>query len=301
MSDKRTYSAAEVHEILRRAAEKTAARQQATSDALEYEALVEAARDAGLDPAAVEAAAREVDEARANSDVGRALRAKRRRAFLSHLSAYLIVNAGLLLISWVTTGALWSLAVTGGWGIGLAFHLLSALREPTEDEIDREKRARSEQQRELERQRRRREARARERAEKQARRAEEAQRAEEKRREKEQRQEKLRAATDAFESAVEEGVAVALHKAARQLETITKKSAGAVTSAPSDFARYVREKKGMTGEASTEVARDVGATPTGVRVEPRAEEVASRAAGDAEPGASDADRAPRDRGSSKRS
>jgi len=50
-------------------------------------------------------------------------RADMKLAFRSHLLVYVIVNAGLWAIDWVTTpGIDWAFWPTIGWGIGLAAH-----------------------------------------------------------------------------------------------------------------------------------------------------------------------------------
>ncbi|WP_374468489.1 2TM domain-containing protein [Phenylobacterium sp.] len=50
-------------------------------------------------------------------------RADMKLAFRSHLTAYVIVNAGLFAIDWVTSpGIDWAYWPAIGWGIGLAAH-----------------------------------------------------------------------------------------------------------------------------------------------------------------------------------
>ncbi|MCR5880563.1 2TM domain-containing protein [Phenylobacterium sp. J367] len=50
-------------------------------------------------------------------------RADMKLAFRSHLTAYMIVNAGLFAIDWVTSpGIDWAFWPAIGWGIGLAAH-----------------------------------------------------------------------------------------------------------------------------------------------------------------------------------
>ena len=68
---------------------------------------------------------------------------KRKRDFKAHVVAYVIVNAFLVLI-WYVTGAgyFWPGWVMGGWGIGLAFNAWDAYGRhsdaPSEAEIQRE-------------------------------------------------------------------------------------------------------------------------------------------------------------------
>ncbi len=57
--------------------------------------------------------------------------AKARAAFKSHLIAYLVVNAGLWALWFITdsnrgNGAPWPIWPALGWGIGLAFHYFGA-------------------------------------------------------------------------------------------------------------------------------------------------------------------------------
>jgi len=261
MAEPRKYSAAEVQEILRRAAEKTASQ----SDELEHDELVAAAREAGLDPAAVEAAAAEVHAGRSSHDAGRELRAKKRKGFLSHLSAYLIVNVALVLMSVLVTGRPWSAAVAIGWGIGLAFHLLSAFREPTKDEIQEFVIEREARDKALERVRDKLASKQREHEERQ--RDREAK--EQKRQEKQRRKAKIAEASEALESAVEKGVAAVLEAAAAQLDQLTKQ--GQPQAPPStDFSKYVQEKKGSSvSVASATPSATSASAQTGVRVDAR--------------------------------
>jgi hypothetical protein len=64
-----------------------------------------------------------------------------RREFGSHLVAYVVVNAFLVLV-WALTGAgyFWPAWVLGGWGIGLVLHAWDAfLRRPvTEADVEAE-------------------------------------------------------------------------------------------------------------------------------------------------------------------
>lgn len=270
MAEGRKYSADEVHEILRRAAEKSAAR-ASSDEGLEHDALVAAAREAGLDPAAVEQAAAELDASRSLDSARRELVTERRQGFFSHLSAYVIVNLALVLFALFVTGKPYSLVVAIGWGIGLAFHLLSTVRAPTDREVERFQQERRAEQEALDRALAKTDARRKAREEKERRRAEERARSESKEREKQARKEKLREASEALESAVEKGVAAALEVAASKIESIAKPHSAA--GASTDFARYVDEKKRGTSSAapaagSTSATDASGAKgATGVRVD----------------------------------
>lgn len=53
-------------------------------------------------------------------------RADLKLAFRSHLLAYVVVNAGLVAIDWVTSpGIDWAYWPAIGWGIGLAAHFVA--------------------------------------------------------------------------------------------------------------------------------------------------------------------------------
>jgi hypothetical protein len=65
------------------------------------------------------------------SDPALERRARRRvglkMGFLVHLSVYVLVNAGLLLLSLGRGGPTWQLYPLAGWGLGLAIHGLVTL------------------------------------------------------------------------------------------------------------------------------------------------------------------------------
>jgi hypothetical protein len=263
MAEERKYSAAEVHEILRRAAEKSASKD--SEPALAHSDLVAAAREAGIDPAEVERAAREVDAQRGEVDAAAELRAKNRRGFLSHLTAYVVVNLALWLFSLVVAGASWGLVPAIGWGIGLVFHLLSAMREPTREQVLRFMRERAAVAEAVARSQARSDERRAARAQKEAKKAEEAARKEQKRQQKEQTKEKLREASEAFESAVEQGVTAALRAAAVQIDALAKK-ADPVEPSPTDFQQYIQQKKGGPAQQAPQ-APQAQSLNTGVRVD----------------------------------
>lgn len=68
-------------------------------------------------------------------------RLKARREFATHVVTYVVVNAFLVMI-WFVTGAsyFWPMWVLGGWGIGLALHAYTTFfqRPITEAEIEQE-------------------------------------------------------------------------------------------------------------------------------------------------------------------
>ena len=67
-------------------------------------------------------------------------RVQARRDFASHVVAYVVVNAFLLLV-WASTGGyFWPVWVLGGWGVALLLHAWDVfVRRPvTEDDVDAE-------------------------------------------------------------------------------------------------------------------------------------------------------------------
>ena len=59
-------------------------------------------------------------------------RLKAKHEFFSHLLAYIVVNAFLIMIWSFSTqpGHFWPMWSLGGWGIGLAFHAYETFRPP---------------------------------------------------------------------------------------------------------------------------------------------------------------------------
>lgn len=68
-------------------------------------------------------------------------RVEAKRSFSSHLTSYVVVNAFLIMIWFVTgRGYFWPMWVLGGWGIGLVMHYWEAFRRRpiTEADVDAE-------------------------------------------------------------------------------------------------------------------------------------------------------------------
>lgn len=68
-------------------------------------------------------------------------RVEAKRSFASHLTTYVVVNAFLVMIWFVTgRGYFWPVWILGGWGIGLVLNFWEAfLRRPvTEADVDAE-------------------------------------------------------------------------------------------------------------------------------------------------------------------
>jgi hypothetical protein len=68
------------------------------------------------------------------------IRLRKKRDFLAHLLAYVLINGSLLII-WALTGSgfFWPVFPLACWGIGLVFHAWDVYRQPvSEDKIRRE-------------------------------------------------------------------------------------------------------------------------------------------------------------------
>jgi hypothetical protein len=68
-------------------------------------------------------------------------RLEKRSEFWTHLAAYLLVNAVILMVWYVAAGGgfFWPIFPLLGWGIGVFFHGMDVFRRPlTEDRIRRE-------------------------------------------------------------------------------------------------------------------------------------------------------------------
>lgn len=131
------YSDEEVDEILRRAL----ARQQKDTSGISHDDLVAAAKEVGIERADVEAAVAELRGSKAPAGQGDARaatpvdpdaalylrdRQSRRARFARHFATYVVVNAALAGMNFLTGGTWWVLWVILGWGIGLGLQGLSA-------------------------------------------------------------------------------------------------------------------------------------------------------------------------------
>ncbi len=187
-----------MQEILRRALE----RQSSREGEISHDELVDAAREAGIDPVAVEHAANELSANRSIVDDDAARVARSRRAFFRHLTVFAVVNTALAGLDLLTTGGVWWFAIAILWGIGLALHGMSVFfpkkEAPEERALRLEKQAI-------------REAKAAEiaavRAKKHA-----------KREARRQRKAAIRHGAEQFENAVEQGVALLLNGIAKQVQ-----------------------------------------------------------------------------------
>ena len=139
MSSGRRYSDAERDEILRRAIA-----EQQGSDDITHDELVDAAREIGIDPAKVEAAAAAISRERGrraeeseDDALVRAEVSRRRRRFGRHLLTYLIVNGALVAMNLVSGGTFWAIWPILGWGLGVALQAVRALPGPSDEDRER--------------------------------------------------------------------------------------------------------------------------------------------------------------------
>lgn len=236
----RSYTREEVEEIFRRAAERT----QADEDGIRHDELVAAAREVGIDPAAIDGALAELGEAKtAEAAAARWTRDARAR-FVSHFSTYAIVMAFLAGLNVLVSPQIWwSLYVALGWGLGVAFSARRALLPPSEADVERML------------------SREEKRAAKRARREAQRQAAEAWRRRWRELGDEARAAAEArkrrgsvlaqtekeIDRAIEEGVNALVAALGKRAASAAKTIAGELeTRAPStDFERYVAQKKGV--------------------------------------------------------
>ena len=122
MPEERSYTREEVNAILARAVERQ------HRDLTTHKELVEAAREIGLGPEAIDAAAREVEASRGDEEERRRVREKLRRRLFNHAFSYVLVMAFLLAVNLLTSTAyMWVVWPALGWGLGLMFHLRAAL------------------------------------------------------------------------------------------------------------------------------------------------------------------------------
>ena len=115
------YSRDEVEEILRRALESQ------PLEMLSHRDLVDAAVEAGIDAADVEAAAKQIEEEREVRAEEERIVNRRRGRFLQGIYTYVVVNAGLFVIDVMAGPGWWVQWVLAGWGIVLALSARRAL------------------------------------------------------------------------------------------------------------------------------------------------------------------------------
>jgi hypothetical protein len=154
----RSFSRDEVEEILRRAADHAKA---ATDDGIRHEELLQAAREAGLDPDAIDAAAGELEAQRADkrayADAELQIKEERRRGFLQSLLTYLVVGGFLTAINLTVASGVWIVWVLAMWGLFVALRgsrlLLSPAPEKVEKRVLKQKKRRADEDRKNQRRR----------------------------------------------------------------------------------------------------------------------------------------------------
>jgi hypothetical protein len=117
----RQYSRDEVEEILQRALETQ------PLETLSHRDLVDAAVEAGIDGALVEAAAKQIEEEREIRSEEERIVNWRRKRFLQSIYTYVVVNGGLFFIDVMSGPGWWVQWVLAGWGVALALGARRAL------------------------------------------------------------------------------------------------------------------------------------------------------------------------------
>lgn len=218
------YTDEEVEAIFHRALE----RQQADGKGFHREELVAAAREMGLDEAALDRAAREVERERSEEELRLSVERKKRERWLRHLVTYLVITGsflGLHLLGLVGTWVFW---MAFGWGAGVALHTFDMLRGPGEEEIDKARRRRNRKER--------RAAKARARAERRR------QQATMRRRRYERKARPPSQVSDELDRVIEEGVSLLLGLAAQKLREANERLADEPRP-KTEFDRYVAQQK----------------------------------------------------------
>src|SRR5690349_3166630 len=151
----RSYSREEMEEILRRAAERT----HAQEDAVRHDDLVAAAREVGIDETAIDHVVEELGgEQETTSIVARHVGNERAR-FWRRVSTFVIVSAFLGALDVLTPGGPWVQWVMLVWGFILTLFARRAFLPPSGEQVERLVRAdRKKREREAKREARRRAA-----------------------------------------------------------------------------------------------------------------------------------------------
>jgi hypothetical protein len=136
----RTYSDAEVQEILRRAVEQSAGGSDGEAGGLTREELIDAARDAGIDPSAVEDAIGSLERDRDVRAEIAALRKRERRGLASNFVTWAIITAGLLALRFFGEGGWWFVWPMGVWMVLLLLRLKGFIFESPEHARERAER-----------------------------------------------------------------------------------------------------------------------------------------------------------------
>ncbi|MEI9941256.1 MAG: 2TM domain-containing protein [Pseudomonadota bacterium] len=136
MSKDQSYADDEVREIIERAL------REQPAGGVSHEDLLSIGAGVGLSRTAVEAAARDVTEARLTEAATKRVVSRRRREVAAHAFVYVAVNALLFAINFLTTpGEWWVLFPVLLWGLGLVLHAFFGLSRHVSDwHLTREKR-----------------------------------------------------------------------------------------------------------------------------------------------------------------
>ncbi len=128
----RSYTREEMEEILRRAAERT----HAQEDAVRHDDLVAAAREVGIDEAAVDHVVEQLEgEQHVDALVARHVRDQRAR-FWARASTFAIVLAFLAAVDVLTPGGPWAQWVALVWGFFVALSARRAFLPPSPEQVD---------------------------------------------------------------------------------------------------------------------------------------------------------------------
>jgi hypothetical protein len=260
----RSYTREEMEEILRRAAERT----HAQEDAVRHDDLVAAAREVGIDESAIDHVVEELGgEQETASLVARHVRDERAR-FWRRFSTFAIVAAFLGAVDVLTPGGPWIQWVLLVWGFFLAFFARRAFLPPSEAKIERLVRAdRKKRERERKREARRKAAEAwtqrwRDLGEASA-------RAAQRRAEAPPPSARLRETEKQIDRAIEEGVTALVDALAKRAIAAAERITSPPETAPrTDFEHYVVREKSTVARTSKPSSAARSSAPREVLVTP---------------------------------
>jgi len=234
-----SFSRDEVEEILRRATEHANA---ATGDGILHEELLEAAREAGLDPASIDAAAAELaaqrEDRRELTEARVEIEEERRRGFLQGLLTYFVVGLFLTGINLTVAKGPWAVWVLAIWGLFMALRGTRLFFAPNADRIEKR----------VEKKRRKRTA-AQKRAERRDKATAWSQRLRDEMAASARRADDAARASRNFEEAVDSGVQALLGVLSRKVrDAAAAAEASERGRASSDFNRFVERQRRARGE-----------------------------------------------------
>ncbi len=251
-----------MEEILRRAAERT----HAQEDAVRHDDLVAAAREVGIDEKAIDDVVEELGgEQETSAIVAQHVQTERSR-FWRRASTFAIVTTFLAAIDVLTPGGPWVQWVLLVWGFVLAFSARRAFLPPSSDRVERLVRAsRKKREREAKREARRRAAEAWTQRWREL--GEEATRAATARAERPGPAARLRSTEKQIDRAIEDGVTALVEALARRaLSAAERMTAPPATAPRTDFDHYVaREKSGASASVARPAREGVARPPKPAR------------------------------------